>query len=142
MAVQFGALICEAFIEVGHHFSNLGLVEHVERVHEGVVEHQIAEAHEGTVRVEPDEENPRQIAHALHVPNVWPVELKQLQQSLDLRSHSPTFLLIELEVHSAEVEVDDGAARRFVLHVVLELFDEQSVEFFGDALSIFDGLHG
>lgn len=142
MAVQFGAFIREAFIEIRHYFSNFGLVEHVERVHEGVVEHQIAETHKGTVRVEADQENPSQIAHALHIPNIRPIELKQFQQSLDLCSHSATFLLIELEVHSAEVEVDDGAARRFVLYIVLELLDEQSVEFFGDALSIFDGLHG
>lgn len=37
MAVQFGSLISQALVEVGHYSADFGLVEHVQRMDEGVV---------------------------------------------------------------------------------------------------------
>lgn len=44
--MQFGAFISQALIEVGDYPANLGLIEHVKRMHEVIVENQVAEADE------------------------------------------------------------------------------------------------
>lgn len=119
--MQFWLFVSEALVEIRNYTPKFRLVEHVKRMDEGIRQDKIAEADEGLVGAHSNQKYPGKIAHSLDVLNVWSIKLKKLKKTLDLNANSLTLLLVQLKIHSFEVEVDDRVAGRFVLKAVMQL---------------------
>lgn len=94
MLVESRTLVPQAFAKIPKNAPDFGLVEGVEREDKGIGQDEVAEARECLKGVHPDNKNPCEIAHPLHILNIWPIDFKHLQQLLYLLGNPFALLLI------------------------------------------------